>query len=108
MMNLTRGEDFTVEVTLDMGVEEYESLELSIVQNEKRILLKGKADAEPAADGERVYFTFSSFETLHLWAGIPAFARARGTLPGGVVMSSEVEEICVLDPFGAGKEELWN
>lgn len=108
MMNLTRGEDFELELFLDRDPDEFDWFEVIIVQDGKPVFGRKKEDAERSAGGESVYFTFTGVETAHLRAGTPAFARARGAVPGGPVMQSEVEEICVLDAFGAGREKPWN
>ena len=108
MMNLTRGEDFELELFLDGDPEEFDWFEVKIVQDGKRMFSRKKEDAERSAGGESVFFTFTGAETACLRAGIPAFARARGAFPDGAVMQSAVEEICVLDAFGAGREKPWN
>ena len=108
MTSLTRGEDFELELFLDGDPDEYDWLEVNIVQDGERVFGRKKEDAERSAGGESVFFTFTGAETACLRAGIPAFARARGAFPDGAVMQSAVEEICVLDAFGAGREKPWN
>lgn len=108
MMNLTRGEEFTVELSLDADVDAFERLEVCIVQNGERVCGRKTEDAEPDTDGGRAYFTFTGAETMRLRPGIPAFARASGTLPNSTEMHSEVEEICVQDTFGKGREKPWS
>ena len=108
MMNLTRGEDFELELFLDGDPDEYDWLEVNIVQDGERVFSRKKADAERSAGGQSAYFAFTGAETSRLRAGTPAFARARGAFPDGAVMQSAVEEICVLDAFGAGRERPWN
>ncbi|MBR6839236.1 MAG: hypothetical protein IKM82_01450 [Oscillospiraceae bacterium] len=108
MMNLTRGEDFTLELFLDGDPDEYDWLEVNIVQDGERVFNRKKADAERSAGGQSAYFAFTGAETSRLRAGTPAFARARGAFPDGAVMQSAVEEICVLDAFGTGGEKPWS
>ncbi len=108
MMNLTRGEDFELELFLDGDPDEYDWLEVNIVQDGERVFGRKKEDAERSAGGESVYFTFTGTETACLRAGTPAFGRARGACPDGAVMQSAVEEICVLDAFGTGGEKPWS
>ena len=108
MMNLTRGEDFTLELFLDGDPEEYDWLEINIVQDGERVFGRKKADAERSAHGQSAYFAFTGAETSRLRAGTPAFAQARGAFPDGPAMQRAVEEICVLDAFGAGREKPWN
>ena len=108
MMNLTRGEEFIVELSLDTDPEALESLALSIVQDGKAVLRREKQDAVFDADAVRAYFAFTEAETGRLRAGVPAFARARALLPGGAAMCSGTEEICVLDGFGTEEEGSWS
>lgn len=100
MINMTRGEEMTLEVRLDMDPEEMESLTLTVVQGGRPFVRREMADAEPDADEGCVYFVLTGAETARLRAGIPAFAQARCTLPGGAVMKSGVEELCVMDTPG--------
>ena len=100
MINMTRGEEMTLEVRLDLEPEEPESLTLTVVQGGRPVVRKEKADAEPDTDEGCVYFGLTGAETALLRAGIPAFAQARCVLPGGSVMKSAVEELCVMDTPG--------
>lgn len=101
MINMTRGEEMTLEVKLDMEPEELERLTLIIVQGGRPVARKEMADAEPDTDEGCVYFVLTGTETALLRAGIPAFAQARCTLTGGALIKSEVEELCVMDTPGA-------
>ena len=107
MMNLTRGETFTAEVTLDTAPEEMENLTLSIVQDGRTVVHREKTDAEQNEDGRSVSFRFTGAETAALRAGVPAFAQARGALRDGEVMKSAVEELCVLDTLGK-EDKAWS
>ncbi len=100
MINIPRGVEITVEVTLDMEPEELESLALIVVQGGRSVLRKEMADAEPDAYENCVYFTLAGAETALLRAGIPAFAQAQCAFPGGTMMQSTVEELCVTDTLG--------
>jgi hypothetical protein len=100
MINMTRGEEMTLEVKLDVEPEETESLTLIVVQGGRPVVRKEKADAEPDPDEGCVYFGLTGAETALLRAGIPAFVQARCTLPGGAVMKSAAEELCVMDTPG--------
>ena len=100
MINMTRGEEMTLKVKLDMAPEEMESLTLTVVQGGRPVMRKEMADAEPNTDESCVYFVLMGAETAPLRAGIPAFAQASCTLPGGAVMKSTVEELCVMDTPG--------
>ena len=105
MMNLTRGEDFVIEVKLDTEPQELESLDVRVVQSGRCVLYRGKGDA--VFDGACACFAFPGSETLRLRAGEPAFGQARSVSADGAA-NSEVEEICVLDTLAAGKEKPWN
>ena len=107
MMNLTRGEDFTIEVSLDTEPQELESLDVRVVQNGRCVMHRRKAAAVFDDDGACACFTFTGGATLRLRAGEPAFAQARSVSAGGAA-NSEVEEICVLDTLAAEKEKPWN
>jgi hypothetical protein len=100
MINMTRGEEMTLEVRLDMEPEELESLTLTVVQGGRPVVRRKMADAEPNADEGCVYFILTGADTALLRAGIPAFVQARGTLPGGTVMKSAAEELCVMNTLG--------
>ena len=105
MMNMTRNEEFTLELSLDMDLEDLDKLALCVMQNGHTVLRREKEDALPDVVGKRVYFTFTGQETAALKAGDPAFAQARGALPGGAVIHSEVEEISVYDTIATGREQ---
>lgn len=105
MMNLTRGEAFVIEVTLDTDPQTLESLEMCVVQNGRIVLSRGKSDAE--FDDEGACFSFTGDDTLRLRAGEPAFAQARSVCAGGAA-NSAAEEICVIDTLAAGKERPWS
>lgn len=108
MINVTRGEELTVELALDVPSGQLESLTVNAVQGGVPVLRQEKADAKAGADERQVYFVFTGEETRRFRAGVPAFIQARGTLHGGIVTRSNVEELCVADVLGMGEERPWN
>ena len=98
MINMTRGEEMTLEVKLDMEPEEMESLTLTVVQGGRPFVRKEMADAEPDTDEGCVYFSLMGAETALLRAGIPAFA-------GRYV--SQAEKAAVRAEQSAAVAEAW-
>ena len=105
MMNITRGEAFTIEISLDTDRAALESLELIIMQCRKTILQKSLDDALFDADERHAYITLNSEETALLCSGEPAYAQSRATLVGGEMLHSEVEEINPIDLLGGRKKK---
>lgn len=97
MMNLTRGESFTIEIFFDLDMEELESFEVSVVQNGKTVICKGMAEAVIDRDEKCAYMILSGEETARLSSGEPAWAQTRGVLVDGEILHSEVEEISAVD-----------
>lgn len=108
MMNMTRGETFTLEVSLDMDAQALEGLSLRIVQNGRVVLRRELADAVIDTEKRLAVFAFDETETRALRAGDPAFAQARGRLRGGGAVHSGIEEICVIDALCAMEESPWS
>ena len=107
MMNLTRGEPFTIEVLIEINAAYIEGLELRLEQRGRTVLRKNLNDADFTEDGKHAYFYLSGRETARIKSGDPVFAQARAGCIGGEALHSEVEEINVLDLVGAGKEAIW-
>lgn len=108
MMNITRGEPFTVEISLDVDREALESLELIVMQRGKLILQKNLEDAMFDADEKHAFITLDGEETAQFRAGVPAYAQSRATLVGGERLHSEVEEINLTDLLGERKVRAWS
>lgn len=108
MMSITRGESFTVEISLDTDREALESLELIVIQRGKPILQKNLDDAMFDTDERHAFITLDGEETARFRAGVPAYAQSRATLVGGERLHSEVEEISPVDLLGEREMKAWN
>ena len=100
MMNVTRGESFTIEISFDMDMDALESFEVLVMQNGKTVIRKGMEEALVDRDEKRAYMTLSGKETALLSSGGPAWAQTRGMLIDGETLHSEVEEINAVDTLG--------
>ena len=100
MMNVTRGESFTIEISFDMDMDALEGFEVLVMQNGKTIIRKGMEDALVDRDEKRAYMKLNGEETARLSSGGPAWAQTRGMLIDGETLHSEVEEINAVDTLG--------
>ena len=107
MMNLTRGESFTIEIFFDLDMEELENFEVSVVQNGKTVICKGMAEAVIDRDEKCARMTLSGEETAKLHSGGPAWAQTRGILTDGETLLSEVEEISAVDTLHERGNRPW-
>ena len=107
MMNLTRGESFTIEIFFDLDMEELENFEVSVVQNGKTVMRKGMEEAVIDRDEKRAWMTLSGEETARLSSGGPAWAQTRGILTDGETLLSEVEEISAVDTLHERGNRPW-
>lgn len=107
MMNLTRGESFTIEIFFDLDMDALESFEVSVMQNGKTVICKGMEEAVIDRDEKCAYMILSGEETARLNSGGPAWAQTRGRLADGEVLHSEVEEINAVDTLGERRNKPW-
>ena len=107
MMNLTRGESFTIEIFFDLDMEELENFEVSVVQNGKTVISKGMAEAVIDRNEKCAWMTLSGEETAKLHSGGPAWAQTRGILTDGETLLSEVEEISAVDTLHERGNRPW-
>ena len=107
MMNLTRGENFTIEIFFDLDMEELENFEVSVVQNGKTVISKGMAEAVIDRNEKCAWMTLSGEETAKLHSGGPAWAQTRGILTDGETLLSEVEEISAVDTLHERGNRPW-
>lgn len=107
MMNLTRGEPFSVELAFDGDTDMIEDYALTIAQNGRSVLHKGAEDAVFYKEEQRALATFDGRETGRLRAGEPAFIQLRVRLTDGEALHSGVEEIAVAELLDAREETPW-
>ena len=107
MMNLTRGESFTIEVFFDLDMDALESFEVLVMQNGKTVMRKGMEEAVIDRDEKRAWMTLSGEETARLSSGGPAWAQTRGILTDGETLHSEVEEINAVDTLRERGDRPW-
>jgi len=106
-MNLTRGEDFTIEIFFDLDMDALENFEVLVVQHGKTVICKEMAEAEIDRDEKCAYILLSGEETARLSSGEPAWAQTRGILTDGEVLHSEVEEINAVDTLLERRNRPW-
>ena len=107
MMNLTRGESFTIEIFFDLDMDALESLEVSVMQNGKTVICKGMEEAVIDRNEKCAYITLSGEETARLSSAGPAWAQTRGVLVDGETLHSEVEEINAADTLYERRDRRW-
>lgn len=107
MMNMTRGEPFTIEIFFDLDMDALDSFEVRIVQNGKTLLCKGMDEAIVDREEKCAYVILSAEETARLRGGDPACAQTLCTLIDGEKLHSEVEEINVFENLGERSGTAW-
>lgn len=107
MMNLTRGESFTIEIFFDLDMDALEEFEVLVMQNGKTVMRKGMEEAVIDRDEKCAYITLSGEETARLSSAGPAWAQTRGILADGETLHSEVEEINAADTLHERRDRRW-
>lgn len=101
MMNMTRREPFTIDVSLDCDVNTLQDFVLNISQSGRTVCGKSMRDAVIGEGGRSASMTLTGEETAMFRSSEPAYAQARAVLANGEYMHSEAEEINVVDVLGA-------
>ena len=107
MMNITRGEPFTIEISFDLDMDALESFEVLVMQHGRTVLRKGMDETVLDRDEKCAFVALTGGETARLRGGEPAWAQTRGTLMDGELLHSETEEINVVDTLSERKEKPW-
>ena len=107
MMNLTRREPFTLDISFDCGVDELEDFVMSVCQNGKPVLTKSKRDALIDDGGHSASMKLSGEETARLQPCDPAWIQVRAVLPDGEEQHSAVYELNVVDVLGVQEVQAW-
>ena len=101
MMNLTRREPFTIDISLDCDADTLQDFMLYICQSGRSVCGKGLQDAVIGEGGRSASVTLTGEETAMFRSFEPAYAQACAVLANGEHLHSEAEEINVVDVLGA-------
>jgi len=100
MMNMVKGEAFTLSIRFDGDTETLRDFALRLSQAGRVILGKKREEAVMSEDGQSALVTFSGRETALLSPYEPAFVQVQAELADGESLYSEVEELNVVDVLG--------
>ena len=97
MMNIVRGEPFSISIGFDGSTESLRAFVLKLSQKGRCVLEKKQEDAAPGEDGLSALVTFTGAETATLSPYAPAYTQVRAELDTGEMLYSAVEEVNVVD-----------
>ena len=101
MMNMTRGEPFTVDISFDCEVAALRDFALIFFQRGSPLLTKSMKDAAVDDTGYRASVALSGEETALFQPCDPAWAQVRAVLANGENLHSEAREINIVDVLDA-------
>lgn len=101
MMNATRKEPFTIDISFDCEVETLRDFTLSFLQDGAVVLAKSMRDALLDEELRCAYVTLSGEETARFSPCDPVYAQVRAVLTDGEELHSEAAEINVVDVLDA-------
>ena len=97
MMNIVRGEPFSVSVSFDGSAELLRDFVLKLSQRGRCIFEKKQEDTVMGEDGLSALVAFSGDETAMLSPYAPAYTQVQAELENGEKLYSAVEELNVVD-----------
>lgn len=101
MMNMTRRESFTLDISFDCDIGELEDFSMSILQNGRSVITKHMRDAVIRDGGCGASIVLPGEETALLHPCEPAWVQVRATLRNGEEQHSEAYEINIVDVLDA-------
>ena len=97
MMNIVRGETFSLSINFEGSAETLRGFALTLSQSGRCVLRKKREDAVMGEDGLSAYVTLSGEETALLSPYAPAYTQVQAELENGEKLYSGVEEVNVVD-----------
>ena len=97
MMNIVRGEPFSVSISFDGNVEILRDFVLKLSQRGHCVLKKKQGDTVMGEDGRSALVTITGAETAMLSPYDPAYTQVQAELENGEMLYSDVEELNVID-----------
>ena len=97
MMNLVRGEPFSLSISFEGSAENLRDFALTLSQRGRCVLEKRQEDTMMGEDGLSALVAFTGDETAMLSPYAPAYTQVRAELETGEKLYSAVEEVNVVD-----------